>query len=267
METDRLHSSAEVADEMNEEPAAQSWTGPGRLEFNDVERRILGVLIEKGLTHPKSYPLSMSALLSGCNQRSNRDPVSQYDETLLEDALARLQARQFVTMFYPGEGGRVHRWRQDLGKVFELRGVELAVIAELFLRGAQSAGELRQRASRMREIPSLEELDRLLQKLIDLKPPFVVRLTPEGVSRGVRYTHACYEEGEMQRVLEEEARPLSRVAAPGPAPRSGELGDLKLRVDDLEARIARLEAALGGPDEGDHRERPASSEPADPGIG
>ena len=229
---------------MNNEQAAESRTEPGRLVFNDVERRVLGVLVEKGLTHPKSYPLSMSALLSGCNQRSNRDPVSHYDECLLEDTLDQLQSRQFVTKFYPGEGGRVHRWRQDLGKTFEFRGVEMAVIAELFLRGAQTGGELRQRASRMRDIPGLAELDQILEKLSDHQPPFVVRLTAEGVSRGVRYTHACYADGEMQRILEEEASSVSSSAPVAAPRRPGEVDALLMRVVDLEARVDRMEAAL-----------------------
>ncbi|MFH0943838.1 MAG: DUF480 domain-containing protein [Planctomycetota bacterium] len=234
--------------------------GASRLEFNEVERRILGVLIEKGLTNPKTYPLSMSALLSGCNQRSNRDPITQYDESLLEDALERLQGRELATKFYPGEGGRVHRWRQDLGKMFGFRGVEMAVIGELFLRGAQSVGELRQRASRMRDIPTLPELDEILNRLIEHEPPFVVRLTPPGVSRGVRYTHACYEQGEMEGILEQERHGGSQgIAMPGP--RGPSQAAVLERLDELERRVARIEVLLSS--SADFRgEDPGRSDPA-----
>lgn len=261
---------------MTEETPTVSEGGVSRVEFNDVERRILGVLIEKGLTNPKSYPLSMSALLSGCNQRSNRDPISQHDEILLEDTLERLQSRELVTKFYPGEGGRVHRWRQDLGKKYEFRGVEMAVIGELLLRGAQSVGELRQRAGRMRDIPTLPELEEILDRLIEHDPPFVVRLTPPGVSRGVRYTHACYEQGEMEQVLEQERRGgVSGGAAPAAA-RGPSQSVLLERLEALEHRVARIEVLLsasadfGGEGAGrsdaasqDGAERPDEERPGD----
>lgn len=231
---------------MTEEPitgAADQSNRPEHLRLDEEERRVLGVLIEKGLTTPQSYPMSLSALVSGCNQRSNRDPVTHYDEAQVQDVVERLQQRDLATHFYPGEGGRVDRWRQDAGKNLELRGVQLAVLGELLLRGPQSMGELRQRASRMREVANLAELSEILDSLVAHSPPLVVRLTPEGTSRGVRYTHACYPQAEMEQILEAE-RSGAHAAAPATrAPRrSSEVEELTQRIQQLEERVARLEA-------------------------
>ncbi len=238
---------------MSDVDAAPEPTSDARLILDPEERRVLGVLIEKGLTQPQSYPMSLNGIVTGCNQKSNRDPIANYNDADVEEILERLQKRELVGHFYPGEGGRVHRWRQDLGKTYEFRGIELAVIGELLLRGAQSEGELRQRASRMRPIDSLEALEEIVTKLIEHRPPFVIRLTPPGVRRGVRYTHACYEEGEMTQVLSDEASGGHASPSPSPravAPRSSEIEELKQRVDDLEKRLARIETALGGAERG-----------------
>jgi len=222
---------------------------PERLVFDPEERRVLGVLIEKGLTTPQQYPMSLSAITTGCNQKSNRDPITNYHEDQVEETLDRLQAMGLVSHFYPGEGGRVHRWRQNLGSKHELRRASISIVGELLLRGAQTEGELRQRASRMEPIDSRDALLEVVRELSEGRPRFVVRLTAEGISRGVRYTHACYEDGEMKAVLEAEASGAAArpsPSAPRPAAAPGELAELKQRLEDVEARLARLEAALGG---------------------
>lgn len=247
---------------MNDEttPAGESPEtspeSPEPLVFDPDERRILGVLIEKGLTTPAQYPMSLSAIVAACNQKSNRDPITHYDEDLVEEVLERLQAQELLSHFYPGEGGRVHRWRQNLGLKYELRRAQLAIVGELFLRGAQSEGDLRQRASRMEPIDSLDALHELLRGLSTSRPRFVIRLTREGVSRGVRYTHACYEEGEMREVLAAEASGAATSAPPAASSSarggsSGALDAVNERLAALEARIARLEAALGESPDGD----------------
>ena len=215
-----------------------------RLILDSEERRVIGTLIEKGLTSPQSYPLSANALLTGCNQKSNRDPITHFSLDQLEEICERLRERDLLSHLLPTEG-RVSRWRQELGRNYELRGVELAVIGELLLRGAQSEGELRQRASRMREVPGLGDLHQILHKLRDHSPPFVVRLTPEGVSRGVRWTHCCYKPKEMEQILADERAGVRAPAPAAAAPRSSELDDLRARVEQLEARLARLEHAFG----------------------
>lgn len=225
------------------DPAAD----PQRLILDADERRVLGTMIEKGLTSPQSYPLTLNALTTGCNQKSNRDPVTHYTDEQAEAICERLKQRNLVSHLFPTDG-RVSRWRQEVGRNFELRGVELGVVGELFLRGAQSEGELRQRASRMREIATLEELREILNKLRDHSPPLVMRLSAESAGRGVRWSHATYSEAEMQRLTAAEAAGVSEAPASGPASAGrshpGELAELRQRVDELEARLARIEAAL-----------------------
>jgi uncharacterized protein YceH (UPF0502 family) len=216
-------------------------TAGARLELDAEERRVLGVLIEKGLSTPQQYPLSLNALVAGCNQKNNRDPITDYDEDRIVHTLARLRTNGLISEVMPSSG-RVSRFRQELGAKYQFRGVELAVIGELLLRGAQSEGDLRQRASRMRDIPSLDELHQVLAKLRDHVPPFVARLTPEGVSRGVRWTHCCWPAGEVEelRALERADAPEPRAAAAVPG-RAGGSGDLAEKVAALEQRIERLE--------------------------
>lgn len=241
---------------MSEEMSTGSTDGesegaavPERFVLDPDERRVIGTLIEKGLTNPTTYPLTTSALASGCNQKSNRDPITRYGEEELQGICQRLMDRELVTRFRPGETGRVERFRQEMGRNFELRGVELAVIAELLLRGPQAVGELRQRASRMREVASLEDLRVILDKLAQHEPPFVTRLSPEGAVRGVRYTHAAYSAEDLAAVLEAESAGATigggAPRASTAAPRSSELEELKARITNLEDRLSRLEAALG----------------------
>jgi uncharacterized protein YceH (UPF0502 family) len=223
---------APMSETTAQEPDATS--AAPRLELDAEERRVLGVLIEKGLTTPQQYPLSLNALVAGCNQKNNREPLTEYDEDRIVHTLARLRAAGLISEVMPSSG-RVSRFRQELGSRYQFRGVELAVIGELLLRGAQSEGELRQRASRMRDIPSLDELHQVLAKLRDHRPPFVVRLTREGVARGVCWTHCCGPAGELaeQEQALERSQPAARAVAPA--------SDLAQKVAALEQRIERLE--------------------------
>ena len=198
------------------------------------ERRVLGVLLEKGLTTPEYYPLTVNALVAGCNQKNNREPVTTLDEEAVVASLRSLEEKGLAASVI-AETGRVNRWRQDLGRKFELNAVQLAVIGELLLRGAQSEGDLRGRASRMRPIETLEALRELLQQLVVKK--LVVRLSPEGAARGVRWTHTLCPSDQLDAQVAEEPR----AAPPREAP------DLMARIEQLEARVARLEKLSENP--------------------
>lgn len=228
-----------------DEPGPLLAPKPQEIHLDAEERRVLGTLIEKGLSTPQQYPLTLQALTTGANQRNNRDPITNYAEDQVEATCTRLQAKGLVSRVLPSSG-RVHRWRQELGRLFEFRRAEMSIIGELLLRGPQSEGDLRQRASRMQEIPTLEELEQLLEKLRHTTPVFVVRLSPEGMQRGVRYTHGLYLKAELAAIVDAEQR-----GAPAPAfggtpavSRGSQLEELRERVDELEKRVARLEAAL-----------------------
>src|SRR5438270_10888708 len=129
------------------------------------ERRVLGVLVEKQKTSKSAdtYPLSLNALTTGCNQKSNRDPVLNLTEAEVEDAMGRCQKKQLVMKI---TGGRVERWRHTLYEAWQVEKVELAILAELLLRGPQTEGELRPRVSRMDPIEDLDALRAALRPLV-----------------------------------------------------------------------------------------------------
>ncbi|MCS7047613.1 MAG: YceH family protein, partial [Gemmataceae bacterium] len=156
-----------------------------------LDRRVLGVLVEKAKTTPDAYPLSLNALTVGCNQKSNRDPVMNLGEEQVEAALASLQRRGLVTRV---TGGRVDRWRHNLYDQWQVGKVEMAVLAELLLRGPQTEGELRGRASRMEPIDDLEALRATLRPLAERR--LIVYLGPEG-RRGTLITHGFHPAEEL----------------------------------------------------------------------
>ena len=129
------------------ESAAAGGAGPSWVPLAPRERRVLGVLVEKAKTTPEYYPLSVAAIVTGCNQKSNRDPVTNYDQDDVEDTLHSLRKKGAVILIEGG--GRVARWKHTLYDWMKVSKVELAVMAELLLRGPQTEGELRARASRM----------------------------------------------------------------------------------------------------------------------
>ena len=160
------------------------------------ERRVLGVLVEKAKTTPGSYPLTLNGLTTGCNQKSNRDPVLELDSDDVEDALESLRAKKAVAEVH-GDG-RAVKYRHHMKDWLGVDGTELAVMAELLLRGAQTVGELRGRAARMckGQLPDMGTLRPVLQSLVAKK--LVVELTPAG--RGQFVTHGLYSESELARV-------------------------------------------------------------------
>jgi uncharacterized protein YceH (UPF0502 family) len=227
--------------------------------LNARERRVLGVLIEKQKTTPEYYPLSVAALLTGCNQRSNRDPVTSYDIDDVEDALHSLRQKGLAVLV---EGsGRVVRWKHQAYDSFGLRGkpAEMAVLAELLLRGAQTEGELRQRASRMDEIADLPALQGLLATLAEMG--LVVTLSPAGQKRGVVVAHTLYPSDELERLRtahaagrhEAQDAPPGALAAPGGrfaaaeefARLRAEIDELRALVQGLDEDLRRLKAGLG----------------------
>lgn len=203
-----------------------------------VERRILGVLVEKARTVPDSYPMSLNALVVGCNQKSNRDPLMELQEIEIQDALEGLIKKKLVARVV---GGRVERWRHQLYEVFALDKKEVAVIAELFLRGPQTEGELRQRASRMEPIDDLEALREVLRGLIDRK--LVVALAPLE-KRGAQVTHGFQsaEEIEAQRLRAGSSDAESFRSEPRAS--AGGLEELRQRVATLEQQVADLTSRL-----------------------
>jgi uncharacterized protein len=160
--------------------------------LNSIDRRVLGVLGEKAKTTPDAYPMTLNGIVTGCNQKSNRAPVLQLEGDQVEESLERL--RRFGAVALVEGSGRVQKYRHYLYEWLGVGKVELSVMIELMLRGEQTIGELRGRASRMDPIDDLNALRELLNSLKD--KGLVIPLTPEG--RGQVFTHALYPERDLE---------------------------------------------------------------------
>jgi uncharacterized protein YceH (UPF0502 family) len=176
-----------------------------------IERRVLGVLIEKAKTTPENYPLSLNSLKTGCNQKNNRAPLMQLEEEQVDEALESLRKSGAVAQIQGG--GRVDKYRHLAYEWLGVEKVELAVMAELLLRGTQTVGELRGRAARMEPIKDLADLQPTLDALH--AKGLIVYLSPPG--RGSLVTHTLFLEREMEKVHREAGLALS--AAPPPVRR------------------------------------------------
>ncbi|MEX0938623.1 MAG: DUF480 domain-containing protein [Pirellulales bacterium] len=174
-----------------------------------IERRVVGVLVEKAKTTPEQYPMTLNALRNGCNQKSNRFPQMQLDDDRVEEALERLRERGAVTEIQ-GDA-RVPKYRHQMYNWMGIEKVELAVVAELLLRGPQTVGELRGRASRMEPVPDLATLWPILASLRSRR--LVVYLTPEG--RGCIVTHGLYPPEELEKLRSQQGHGVAE-------PESGE---------------------------------------------
>jgi uncharacterized protein len=203
------------------------------------ERRVLGVMVEKAKTTPDVYPLSVNSLVTGANQKSNRDPVMNMSEEDIENTLAVLQQNCYVTRI---QGGRVERWRHNLYDNWSVNKVELAILAELMLRGPQTEGELRQRASRMEPIDDLEALRAALKPLAERK--LVQFLGAEG-RRGTLITHGFHTPKEVEILRSQAPTEEMLAAAPtGFAADSGQLDKLAAELEQAKQEIAALKTQM-----------------------
>jgi uncharacterized protein YceH (UPF0502 family) len=208
------------------------------------ERRVLGVLVEKAKTTPDTYPLSVNALVTGSNQKSNRDPLLNLTDLEIEDTLARCQKKGLAIKI---TGGRVVRWKHNLYDAWNVNKVELAVLGELLLRGPQTEGELRSRASRMEPIDDLDALRNTLRPLVERK--LVVYLTPEE-RRGAVLTHGFHDPTELERLRSRiatepiaEPPPVSAPAAVSSA-RDERLSELESGLTAAREEIAALKQTI-----------------------
>ena len=152
------------------------------------EVRVLGALIEKDITTPEYYPLSLNALVNACNQKSNRDPVMQLDENAVRDALSGLQERRLAGPA-SGADSRVTKYEHRTQEVFNFTRPEVAVLCTLLLRGPQTPGELRGRTERMHRFESLDDVESALQKLSHREPPLVKVLALQPGTKEPRWVH------------------------------------------------------------------------------
>jgi len=220
------------------------------MDLDQVELRVLGCLIEKQRTTPDQYPLSLNALRLACNQTTNRDPVVHYDETTIREALHRLSQRRF-TRLASGHSSRAHKFRHLLDEALALDPGQLAVLAVLMLRGAQTPGELKQRTDRMQGFAGLDEVHAVLDELIERE--YAARIERRPGQKEERYRHRLSDEAADAPPLEPMA--TTAAVAPPPAPaaapdgagaeRLDRLDRLEAEVAELREEIARLREALG----------------------
>jgi uncharacterized protein YceH (UPF0502 family) len=214
------------------------------LALNDIELRVLGVLIEKSHTTPDAYPLTINAIVSGCNQKQNRDPVMSVTDGEVARSLQTLEHKGLAHQAPPEPGARANRFKHTVADALHWDKRQQAVVAELMLRGRQTAGELRSRASRMASLPDLPAVLHVLGELADHKPPFVEELPREAGRSANRFRHLIGVTGPL-----DEAAPASApmqtdttVATAGtPHPSDDSLAN---RLTALETRVAALEARL-----------------------
>ena len=197
------------------------------------ECRVLGVLVEKAHCTPGQYPMSLNGLLAGCNQRTNRNPVSDFDEERVLDALHLLRQKGLVVIVDMA-AGRVLRYKHNTREVLEIGTSELVVLAELLLRGPQTVGELRARAMRMHPLESPEVVTGVLEHMSARDEPLVQRIPPSPGIRAERYAQT----------LCSDLHPLD--AAPIATEGCGEANDppLAKRVERLEHEVAELQQSV-----------------------
>jgi uncharacterized protein YceH (UPF0502 family) len=192
--------------------------------LHPVEVRVLGALLEKDLVTPEYYPLTVNSLQNACNQKSSRDPLVNYDEATVQDALELLQNKGLVIRI-SGAGHRVEKFGHRLGEKLNLGRRELALLCVLMLRGPQTVGELRTRTERMHEFNDLEEVERVLESLAALQPdPLVARAS----------------RGRWMQLFSGSEEPASADRETAPASRDG----LESRVQTLERELNELKQAF-----------------------
>ena len=206
-----------------------------KYQLTAVEARVVGSLLEKQVTTPEQYPMSVNGVVTACNQKTNREPVMELKEHDVQDTLDTLVKRHFLRTV-SGFGNRVTKYEQrfcnsEFGDL-KLTAAEVAVVTILLLRGAQTPGELRSRAGRMFEFSDMAQVETTLEHLANREDgPFVVRLPREPGKRESRYMHLFSGEVDLSQVVASES-----VAAPA--------DDLTARVELLENEVAELKQRL-----------------------
>jgi len=214
------------------------------IELSPIEARVIGCLIEKQITTPDQYPLSLNALVNACNQKSNRDPVMSADETAIQTTLDYL-IRKHLVIEKSGFGSRVpkyqHRFCNTEFGSLKFTPQELAIVCELLVRGPQTPGELRTRAARMAPFSEVGQVETALESLSSRADgPFLVRLPREPGRRDSRYAHLFCGPVTIPALTEESMTGPSIASAPAPTRLERleeEVRQLKEELKDIKARL------------------------------
>ena len=210
-----------------------------QLHLTDVEARVLGALIEKDITTPDYYPLSLNALVNACNQKNNREPVMNLDESDVRDALSSLQEKRLAGPA-GGADSRVTKYEHRLQEVFNFDRRETALVCVLLLRGPQTPGELRGRTERMYRFETLDDVQSGLQKLMDRQPPLARVLARQPGTKESRYMHLFSGD-----VAAEHVAPAAPQTARVPGDHTdSRIASLETDVSSLRTEIAELRREL-----------------------
>jgi len=207
--------------------------------LNDVEVRVLGCLIEKELATPEYYPLTLNSLTTACNQKSNRDPVMALEESEVVRALDGLKMKHVAIQ--AADSGRVPRYRHILSERLRFSPAELAILAELLLRGPQTLGELRTRAERMHPFADLAAVEQVLGELAERTPPLVMRLPRQPGRKESRFAHLLAGEPDLsaeERTATPEGARLQVMAE------NERIAALELEVATLRAEVGELRQVM-----------------------
>lgn len=200
--------------------------------LTEIEARIIGALIEKQITTPEYYPLTLNALVNACNQKTNREPVVNYDEQTVSAALDDLRNKNLVYVFY-GSTSRVPKYKHIFADYFELESSEIAILCVLMLRGPQTIGELRERTHRLYEFSGLGEVNETLERLMKREEPLIVKLERQIGQKEARFAHLLC--GEVASYTTPEKN-LSKAAA-----NDERIEKLEQELETLKTVIANLQ--------------------------
>jgi uncharacterized protein YceH (UPF0502 family) len=206
--------------------------------LNNMEARVLGAFIEKDITTPDYYPLSLNALVNACNQKNNRDPVMNLDENAVRDAVSGLQEFRLAGPA-GGADSRVTKYEHRLQEVFNLSRGETAILCVLLLRGPQTPGELRGRTERMHAFEDLDAVQASLQKLLQREPPLAAMLARQPGTKESRYAHLL--SGEV-----DAAALNSVVPASVGIPEDERVARLEEQLADLQREVSDLKQVFEG---------------------
>jgi uncharacterized protein YceH (UPF0502 family) len=209
------------------------------IQLNKVEARVLGALVEKDITTPDYYPLSLNALVNACNQKNNRDPVMNLDEDAVRQALDTLHGKRLAGAM-SGADSRVTKYEHRLQEEFNFRRDETAVICVLLLRGAQTPGELRGRTERMHRFNDLDEVQSTLQRLMQRDPPLVAMLARQPGTKESRFMHLF--SGDVESSQPPPDASTSSVSSDGERIERLEsaVGELQKEISDLKQEFSKF---------------------------
>jgi len=204
------------------------------IALTEIEARVLGCLIEKEITTPEYYPLSLNALLHACNQKSNRDPLMNLDEDAVRSALRSL-SEQALARSASGDS-RVAKYEHRLSEVFNFTRPETAILCELLLRGPQTPGELRSRAERMHAFEDLSLVHSTLRRLMERDAPLAKLLPRQAGNKEARYTHLLSGDVEVR-----ETEPIKEAPSPRSAGENERISHLEAEITSLQKEVADLQ--------------------------